>query len=102
MNEHFAKQLKDCTAMTEESIAELKQNRIDKGLTTDSIDHLVPGDVQLLVMVERPDGIYPVVHIEKILEREIDEFEAQHEFLNMAGKDLALPRYKEKEKKIEN
>lgn len=102
MNEHFEEQLKNTEALTEESIQALKQSRIDNDLSTASLDGLVPGDKFLFVMIERDAGPNEnggrnlTLNIEKILETEIEEFEASNEFLEMAGNG-SLPRYKEQQ-----
>ena len=101
MNEHFQEQLENTEPLTEEFSALLKQNRIDNDLNTDSLGGLVPGDKMLYVMVEYDKGTDDDGHrnlqlnIEKILEREIEDFEATHKFLEMAGSGSAIPRYKE-------
>jgi hypothetical protein len=100
--EYFEEQLKDSEPLTEESIAALKQNRIDNGHSTASLDHIVPGDKFLYVMVERNKGVKEDgsknlnINIEKITEREVDDFCKSVTFLEMTGKKMSLPRFKEK------
>lgn len=102
MREYFEKQLEEAEPLTEEKIEEMRQNRIANGLSTETLDHVVPGDVFLFVMVNRDLGLNEdgsrnlQCNIEKILEREIDDFCAVYEFLEMTGKNGALPRFKEK------
>lgn len=103
MREYFEKQLENAQPLTDEMIEGLKQNRIANGVSTDSLDGVVPGDVFLYVMVNYDQGLNEdgsrglQCNIEKILEREIDEFCSTHEFLEMVGKDGAMPRFKEKD-----
>jgi len=99
MNEHFKEQLENTEPCTEESIQSLKQNRLDNGLSTESLEGIKPGDKFLFVMIEYPgttdeDGSRRFkLNIEKILEREIDDFEERHEFISMS-KTSNIPRYK--------
>ena len=101
MNEHFKEQLAHTEPLTEESIKELKQARIDQGHSTKSLEELVPGDKMLFVMVEYSKGDDEdgrpklQINIERILERDIESFEDTHEFIEMSGANATLPRYKE-------
>lgn len=99
MREYFEKQLAESTPLTEEKIEELKQNRIANGVSTESLDHVVPGDVFLFVMVNYDQGLNEdgsrglQCNIEKILEREIEDFCSKHKFLEMVGSNGNLPRF---------
>jgi hypothetical protein len=99
MKEHFKEQIVRTEALTEETIAKLRQNRIDNGLSTDSLAHLVLDDKFLFVMVDRDKGVNEdglrntITHLDKILEREIDSFCTRHTFLEM---DESIPRFEEK------
>ena len=102
MTEYFKEQLKLAEPLTEEKIEGLKQNRIADGVSTKSLDHVVPGDVFLFVMVNYDQGLNEDgsrrlrCNIEKILEREIDDFCSKHKFIEMAGKNNSLPRFEPK------
>ena len=94
MRQYFEEQLKNAMPLTEESIECLKQGRIASGASTDSLSHLVPGDILLFVLVNHYDE--GNCRIEKILEREIEAFCDKHTFLEMAGTNSSVPRFEVK------
>ena len=102
MKEYFEEQLKNAEPLTEEKIEALRQNRIENGLSTDSLEDVVPGDIFLFVMVNydkgtNEDGSRKLeCNIEKILEREIDDFCDAHNFIGMVGTNNNLPRFEPK------
>ena len=102
MREYFKEQLENAEPLTEESIARLKQGRIDGGFQFEDLNHLVPGDVQLFVLVNHDKGLNEdgsrnlQCNIEKILEREIEDFCNNHNFIGMTGKDGTVPRFESK------
>ena len=102
MKEYFEEQLRTATPLTEEMIGNLKQGRIDNNAPLDGLEHLVPGDIMLFVMVNYDKGLNEdgsrnlQCNIEKILEREIEDFCNTHNFVGMAGTHSSIPRFEPK------
>lgn len=109
MIKHFEKQLENTEPLTEESIAALKQGRIDAGYPTTGLDSLQPGDKILFMMIVKENGLNPdgskavLAEIVKITDTEVRAgfLDKGYEFTDLVG-SANIPRFNFTGKQDEN